>query len=416
MGFQTGLSGLEAASTGLQIIGNNIANANTDGYKSSQAEFADVYAAAAGLAGGGDQPGLGVSVAGIATNFSQGTIQSSSNPLDLAINGGGFFCMGTSNGTAYSRNGQFHLDKNGYIVNANGAKLTGYLANNGTLSGKLGDLQVPTGQLGPVATSTVGANINLQASTNAINTTTYPFSPSNANSYNYSTSMNVYDSLGTSHLMTLYFTKVQGTGGASAPDTWTVHWQMDNGNTANTPSSGTLMTGLTFNSNGQPVGTTSGATGNITWGDGATPSSIAVNFANTTLYDQPFAVNNLNINGNAAGSLTGVTVAGNGTLQGNYSNGQSSVLGQLALAHFRSNQGLQELGNNLFGQTIASGPALVGTPGSSSLGTIKASSTEASNVNLTQELVNMITEQESYQANAKTIKSQNQDLQTIINL
>lgn len=416
MGYQTALSGLDAASTGLQVIGNNIANANTDGFKSSDVAFSDVYAAAAGLAGGGQQPGLGVQVAGIGTNFSQGTIQSSSNPLDLAINGGGLFRMISGSGIAYTRNGQFHLDKNGYLVNSNGAQLSGYLANNGVITGSLGALQVPTGQVAPSATASIAASLNLQASANAIDTATYPFSPSDPNSYNYSTAMTVYDSLGTSHLMTLYFTKAQGTGGTGTPDTWDVHWQMDNGNSSNSPSSGTLLSGLTFDSNGNPVGTSTGSTGTINWGDGATPGAISVDFSNTTLFDQPFAVNNLNIDGNAAGSLTGVTVSSDGILQGNYSNGKTKALGQIALVDFRNLQGLQNIGNNLFSSSVDSGPPLLGTAGSGSRGTIKASADESSNVNLTKELVSLISEQQTYQANAKTIKSQDQILQTILGL
>lgn len=416
MGFSTALSGLAAASTDLQVIGNNIANANTVGFKSSTADFADVYAAAAGLAGGGDQPGLGVQVSGINPNFSQGTIQSSSNPLDLAINGGGLYRLQTGSGVAYSRNGQFHLNKNGYIVNDNGAQLTGYLASNGQVGGSLGAIQVPTGNIAPVATSQVGVNMNLKASSTPINTTTYPFSPSNTNSYNYSTSMTVYDSLGTAHLLRLYFTQVQGTGGAGSPNTWDVHWQMDNGNSSNSPASGTLLTGLTFNSSGQPVSNDTGSTGNISWGDGATPSSINVNLSNSTLFDQPFAVNNLNIDGNAAGSLSGITVGSSGLVQGKYSNGKTQPLGQITLASFPNQTGLQPLGNNLFGETIDSGQPSLGNPGSGQLGTIKASANEASNVNMSQSLVNLITAQQTYQANAKTIKTQDQILQTILSL
>jgi len=416
MGFSTALSGLNAASTDLQVIGNNIANANTVGFKSSKTLFSDIYAAASGLASGGDQPGLGVQVAAISPNFAQGTLQSSSDPLSLAINGGGLFRVSTGGGIAYTRNGQFHLDNNGYLVNANGDQLTGYQANGGKITGALGSLQIPTGQIAPAATTTVGANLNLQASATPVNTTTYPFSPSDPNSYNYSTSMTVYDSLGTSHLMRLYFTKVSGSGGAGNPDQWNVHWQMDNGGTGASPSSGTLLSGLTFNSSGQPTGTTTGSTGNISWGDGATASSISVNFGSSTLFDQPFAVNNLNIDGNAAGSLSGISINTDGTLQGNYSNGKSQNLGQVALANFRNQQGLQPLGNNLFGSSIASGPALLGTPGSGSLGSIKSSATESSNVNLTQSLVNLISAQQTYQANAKTIKTQDRILQTILSL
>lgn len=416
MGFSTALSGLNAAATNLQVIGNNIANANTVGFKSSSVFFADIYAAAAGLASGMNQPGLGVQVAGINPNFAQGTVQSSSDPLSLAINGGGLFRVIGGSGIAYTRNGQFHIDKNGYIINSNGDRLSGFLANNGAISGALGALQIPTGQIAPVATSNVGANINLQASASAIDTTTYPFNASDPNSYNYSTSMTVYDSLGTSHLMTLYFTKVQGSGGAGSPDKWNVHWQMDNGNSNNTPSGGTLLAGLTFNSSGQPTGTTSGSTGTIAWGDGATSGAIPVDFSSSTLFDQPFAVNSLNIDGNAAGALSGVSIGSDGIVQGKYSNGKSQQLGQVVLANFRDLQGLKPLGNNLFGSSTASGAALLGSPGSGALGTIKSSATESSNVNLTQSLVNLITAQQNYQANAKTIKTQDQILQTILNL
>lgn len=416
MGFATALSGLNAASTDLQVLGNNIANANTVGFKASSTLFADVFAAASGLVSGGSQAGLGVQVAAISPNFAQGTIQSSANPLYLAINGGGMFRLVTGTGTAYSRNGQFHLDNNGYIVNANGAQLSGYLANNGVVSGTLGPLQIPIGQIAPQATAQVGANLNLQASATAINTTTYPFSSSDPNSYNYSTSMTVYDSLGTSHLLTLYFTKVQGSGGTGAPDKWNVNWQVDNGAGGNTPSGGTLLTGLTFDSSGRPTGTTTGSTGTINWGDGAAAGAVAVNFASSRLFDQPFAVNNLTIDGNAAGALSGISIGSDGIVQGNYSNGQSQTLGQVALANFRSLTGLTPLGNNLFGATINSGPPLLGTPGAGALGTIKASATESSNVDLTQSLVNLITAQQTYQANAKTIKTENQILQMILSL
>ncbi len=191
---------------------------------------------------------------------------------------------------------------------------------------------------------------------------------------------------------------------------------MDNGNSNNTPSGGTLLAGLTFNSSGQPTGTTNGSTGTIAWGDGATSSAIPVDFSSSTLFDQPFAVNSLNINGNAAGALSGVSIGSDGIIQGKYSNGQSQQLGQVVLANFRDLQGLKPLGNNLFGSSTASGAALLGSPGSGSLGTIKSSATESSNVNLTQSLVSLIAAQQNYQANAKTIKTQDLILQTILNL
>jgi len=416
MGFSTALSGLNAASTDLQVIGNNIANSKTVGFKSSTSQFADIYAAAAGLASGGDQPGLGTQVAAISPNFAQGTLQSSSNPLSLAINGGGLFRVATGTGISYTRNGQFHLDKNGFLVNAHGDQLTGYQATNGAVTGALGALQIPQAASTPTATANIAANVNLKASATAVDTTTHPFSTSDPQSYNYSTSMTVYDSLGTSHLMRVYFTKVKGSGGAGNPDNWNVHWQMDNGSGSASPSSGTLLSGLTFNSNGKPTGTTTGSTGTINWSDGAASGAVSVDFASSSLFDQPFAVNNLNIDGNAAGELSGINIASSGVIQGNYSNGKSKTLGQLALANFRDLQGLKPQGNNLFGATSASGPALLGKPGSGSLGSIKSSATESSNVNLTHSLVNLISAQQTYQANAKTIKTQDQILQSILRL
>jgi flagellar hook protein FlgE len=405
MGFQQGLSGLNGASKSLDAIGNNVANSNTVGFKASQAQFADVYASSLTGAGTGTV-GIGTKVAGVVQQFTQGNITASNNPLDVAINGGGFFRMSTGGTVTYSRNGQFQLDKDGYIVNTNAARLTGYITNAGGVlsTGAPSEIQLNSSDLAPVATTSISAVLNLDS--RAAVPSTAVFSAADPTSYNNATSVTIYDSLGNPHVMQTFFVK-------TAPGAWNANVFID-GNAA-TPAT----TGMTFSAVGAlltpaapvalslPLVPPTGAT---------TPILATLDFNGTTQYGSNFGVNALSQNGFASGRLSGFNIGSDGIITGRYTNGRSAVLGQVVLANFTAPNGLQPLGNNVWAASSTSGPELLGGPGSGSLGVLQSSAVEDSNVDLTAELVNMITAQRVYQANAQTIKTQDQVLQTLVNL
>lgn len=407
MGFQQGLSGLNAASKSLDVIGNNVANASTVGFKGSQAQFADVYASSmAGSSGG--QAGIGVRVATVAQEFSQGNITSTNNSLDMAISGNGFFRMDNNGSISYSRNGQFQMDKNGFIVNSQGYKLTGFLPNAaGTIVATTpADVQISTANLLPNPTANITAGVNLDSRA-AIVPAAPAFSPANSATYTSSTSSTIYDSLGGSHTATLYFAK-------TAANAWTSYLTVD-GNMV--PAGTGLLTTMTFNTNGVLLTPAAAvASSSFTPAGGGAAQTINFNFASTTQFGSNFGVNSLAQDGYTSGSLTGFSTGSDGMVTGRYSNGQSKTLAQIVLANFSNPQGLQPMGNNQWVESSASGSPLVGAPGSASLGVIQSSATEDSNVDLTAELVNMITAQRVYQANAQTVKTQDQVLQTIVNL
>ena len=404
MGFQQGLSGLNAAARALDVIGNNVANANTVGFKGSEALFADVYANSLAAAGG-TGAGIGVSVAAIQPDFVQGNIRTTSNPLDLAINGNGFFRIEQNGAVSFSRNGQFHLDKDGYIVNAAGARLTGYGVDAaGTLLvANPGPLQVSAAQLQANPTTEAGIGLNLDAGEAII---ALPFDINDPKTYNRATAITVYDSLGNSHALSTYYVK-------TAANTWSVYGAMDGTalpavlGTLNFNPDGTLNTGTTTLPFSVSAALTNGAT---------TPFAFTLDYGDATQYGSPFSVDALTQDGYAAGQLSGYAVGADGTILGRYSNGESRTLGQVMLASFANPQGLQPLGGNAWAETAASGQPLPGVPGSSHFGVLQSGAVEESNVDLTQELVDMITAQRTYQANAQTIKTQDQVLNTLVNL
>ena len=404
MSFQQGLSGLFAAARNLDVIGNNVANANTVGFKEGGAVFADVYANS--LAGGGQgAPGIGVAVTAIQQNFVQGNISTTSNPLDVAINGAGFFRM-DSNGTInFSRNGQFHLDKDGYIVNATGAKATGYGVDGAgnIMISDAGPLKVSLAQLQASSTATANIGLNLDAREPAITTA---FDITDPTTYNKATSMSVYDSLGNSHAFNTYYVK-------TAANTWDVYGAIDG--TALPSTLGTLQ----FNSDGTLNAASSALPFNVsvplTTG-ATTPLAFTVDFNGATQFGSQFGVNTLQQDGYSSGQLSGYSIGGDGIIQGRYTNGQTRTLGQFLLANFPNPTGLQPLGGNAWAETAASGQPVPGAPGSGNLGVVQSGAVEESNVDLTQELVNMITAQRVYQANAQTIKTQDAVMNTLVNL
>lgn len=500
MSFQQGLSGLNTAAKQLDTIGNNVANASTVGFKGSQAQFADLYAASLS-GGGGIQTGTGVKLVAVAQQFTQGNITNTSNAMDTAISGPGFFQLTNPNGAIlYSRNGQFQVDKDGFIVSNQGHKVMGFLATAGVISAAQGPLQILTTDLSPNASTgvTVGANLD---SREVVPIAAATFDPGNANSYNKSTSLSVYDSLGVSHMASLYFVRqpvvIAGTasiplgsntitlaGGSTAglsigntvtlatvptPTTYTITAVVDGTTLTVTPAAaaasgavgittnagsprwdvyltadGTLvpvaapaekMATLAFNTSGAVLtatpnpnlvggtaASTQGISGTIVTSYAnyiplnAAPLPLAFDFTTMSQYGSNFGVNTLAQDGYTSGRLNGFSAGSDGTILGRYSNGQTQTLGRLLLANFVNPQGLQPMGDNEWVETVASGGPLIGGPGTGNLGVVQSSAVEESNVDLTAELVNMITAQRVYQANAQTIKAQDALLQTITNL
>lgn len=418
MGFEQGLSGLEASSQNLSVIGNNVANASTVGFKASEVLFSDVYANSLSGAGA-SQVGIGVSVGSVEQQFTQGTITSSSNPMDIAINGGGFYQMSNNGTISYTRNGQFQLDKSGNIVNAAGDILQGYSANSaGVLqTGSTANLTINTANIAPSATTKVDAVLNLD-SQDAIPATT-PFSATNSATYNNSSSVTIYDSLGNSHVLQSYYVLTGTTGGASGTEpTWEVYATLDGTAVAGANPDGSVGT-LTFTSAGaiDTTATTVPIAMSLPLTNGATtPLAFNLDFTGTTQYGAAFATTTLTQDGYTSGQLSGFSASADGTIVGTYTNGKSATLGQIALASFTDPNGLQNLGNNEWAATATSGAALVGTPGTGNLGVLQSSATEDSNVDLTSQLVNMITAQENYQANSQTIKTEETILQTLVTL
>lgn len=406
MSFQQGLSGLNASAKAIDVVGNNIANSGTVGFKVANTAFADVFAA---TMSGINQIGIGTSIASINQQFTQGNISVTNNPLDLAINGQGFFRLSNNGAITWTRNGQFNVDKDGYIVNANGYRLTGYLADatNTIVPSTPKEIFINTADLQPQATggspthTGLEIGLNLDSRETAI---TAAFDPNNPTTYNSSTSATVYDSLGNAHLLSIYFVK-------TAPNAWNVYTNLDGGTTS-------AATSITFDATGK---LTSPATGIIPQSHAVTtgattPLAFDLNLTGSTQFGSLFGVNSIKQDGYASGRLAGLSVAVDGTIQGRYSNGQTRDLAQVVLGNFNNPNGLVSLGNNQWGETADSGQPLIGVPGSGSLGVIQSAAVEESNVDLTQELVNMITYQRAYQANAQTIKTQDSILQTLVNL
>jgi flagellar hook protein FlgE len=402
--FSIALSGLSAASSALDVTSNNIANANTTGFKNSQAEFADVYASGAvnlNTSTGGE----GVRVVTAAQQFTQGDISTTSSPLDMAINGNGFFTMASPSGTVYTRNGQFSEDQNGNVISSTGQFLQVYppLANGSFNTGALQDLNLQTAQSAPVATST--GNVILNLPSNDTVPTAAPFDPTNPNTYSQSTSTTVYDSLGNSYPATYYFSQT------ATPGLWNVNM------TVNGTAVGGAQT-LQFSSTGA---VTTPANGNLTFTpfnptDGALPMSMTFNFSQSTQFGTQFGVSSIIQNGFTTGQLSTVSIDPTGVVSAVYTNGRSTKLGQLAIANFPNPQGLQQLGNTNWAQTFSSGTVVQGTAGSAGFGSIQASALESSNVDLTTELVSMITEQRAFQANAQVITTADQLSQTVISI
>lgn len=492
MGFQQGLSGLNVSAKNLDVIGNNVANSNTVGFKSSRTEFADIFASTiVGVAG--TQAGIGAYVSKVAQQFTQGNITSSANPLDIAINNNGFFRMESSaGGITYSRNGQFKLDKSGFVVDNNGGYLTGYgvtkavdpLTGQGEDAADRGQpLRVridPGAQNAPQATgASVGGEqgvlLSLNLDARAVKPTAAFVSTATPNatgglgnpipdpsSYNSATSITTYDSEGGPHTLTTYYVKT------ATPNEWDVYMladgtSMDNvkvfdstgAQQAQTTANAAMRVVFDTNGNlvgyrvpanaaavaGNPSGVTNLVTAppdirmdlqgiateqtainqlkgiNTVVTTGATsPLTFPLSFKNSTQFGSNFGVGTARQDGFAPGQLAGFSVSPEGAVQVRYTNGQTKTAAFIRLANFANAQGLQPAGNNQWVQTYAAGDEVTGLPGDAGFGTLQSGAVEDSNVDLTAELVNMITAQRTYQANAQTVKTQDQILQTLVNL
>lgn len=403
MSFQQGLSGLNAASKQLEVIGNNVSNANTVGFKQSRAEFSDMFAASL-IGSGAAQIGIGTKLANVAQQFTQGNITATNNTLDIAINGGGFFRLSNNGDVTYTRNGQFQMDKNGYIVTSDGRRLMGNPSDALNGSSPV-ELQIDTSDLRPVTTTEIIGQYNLNSESPVINQAVRPFDPTDAQSYTNATAIKVYDTLGNAHNVQSYFVK-------TAANTWNVYTTADGVNITPTPTPQMLFstTGV-YDKVNSTVGNISFTP---TTGSGAV--NIAMDYSNSSQYGATFSVNKQSQDGYTSGRIASFTVGDDGVILGRYTNNETKQLGRVVLANFANPNGLVSLGGNQWQATNESGAELLGSPGSSTMGVLQSSALEDSNVDLTGELVNMITAQRIYQANAQTIKTQDQVLQTLVNL
>ena len=464
MGFSQALSGLNASSSNLNVIGNNIANSQTVGFKSSNAVFADVFA--------GAKIGAGVSVSNVVQNFSSGNVEGTGRALDLAISGEGFFKFNQGGQVVYSRNGQLTLTPAGFLENAQGARL---------MSGE-GVIQVPSAAMAASATTKVESVFNLKGG-DTLPDANKPFDPQDSSTFNYASTASVYDSLGSVHQLTTYFRKV----GTASSNTWELHATIDGKNITSSPAPL-----LTFDSNGKLIGSndrglvaiddiepavTQDADGYAAFLSGQAPAAVsptlpdgsvnpayapyeaardayaaytsayfalpqstnpyqpaafsigevelgngaaalAFNFdvTGTTQFGNDYDQSRLTQDGYTAGSLVGITIDKNGMIVGNYSNEQKQTVGSLILATFRTPEGLQSAGNNVWIETAASGQPLFGTAGIGRFGTVESGALEVSNVDMTKELVNLIVAQRTFQANAQSVKAQSDMLEQAVNL
>ncbi|MDA8455941.1 flagellar hook protein FlgE [Acidovorax sp. GBBC 3334] len=424
MSFQQGLSGLNAASKNLDVIGHNVANSGTTGFKASRAEFAEMVASAIGSAGGSNA-GIGVELSAVSQQFNQGNISVTGNSLDVAINGDGFFTLQQPDGSrAYTRAGNFKLDNTGRVVTNSGAQVMGYALDPTTgtrTASNATPLTFPTSKPIPAKqTTSITAEFNLDArAPDAAGdpTATPPIAATPRSTYG--TSINVYDSQGVAKPVSLYFQK-------NGANTWDVYDQLDDP-TATPPVVATAIGQITFDNNGKITGpaATAPETGfqlplTITPSppnpNNLTSYTVNAKLDGVTQFGKSFAVSNLSQDGYTAGELTGISIENNGTVMTRYSNGVTRAEGQVALATFRNTQGLASVGNNNWVETFESGQPVLGTPTEGKFGALRSGALEDSNVDLTAELVNMMTAQRAYQANAQTIKTQDQVMSTLVNL
>lgn len=424
----TAVSGMGANGVSLSVIGDNIANLNTIGFKGSRIAFGDVLSQTITGIAGSSQVGRGVLVSGVSPLFTQGSFETTTNALDMAVDGDGFFIVSDGSARYYTRAGQFSIDKNGNIVNPDGLVLQGYLADaSGTITGTVGNLQVSTNQSSANMTTKADIAVNLDATatppaaafTLDSNGDAVNDDPAN---YNFSTTVTVYDSQGGSHQVTLYFVK-------TGDNAWDVHYVHDDpANPGQLIDAGTQS--LTFDANGALIDDNSGTPISFNFGTAVTsPQDITFNYGTgtgetpagtgldgATQFASDFAVINLTQDGYSAGALKNVVISEDGVITGVFTNGQTRPIGQVALARFVAPTGLTKLGRNLYAESFDSGQPIVGMPETSGLGRVLSHTLELSNVDLAEEFVKMISAQRGFQANSRIITTTDDLLQEMINL
>ncbi|EMN1412306.1 flagellar hook protein FlgE [Enterobacter cloacae] len=398
MGFSQGLSGLSAAAKALDVVGNNIANSQTVGFKAGSVSFADIFAGSTGM---------GVQVAGVSQNFGDGALMNGASALDMGISGRGFFRMVDEAGSVfYGRNGQFEQDENGFIVNkTNGLFLSGYQATDGVINpgAQVGPIRIPTDDIPPAASTKGSAAGNLKSDDKIIPATP-GFDPGNADTYNYVSEVTATDSLGNKHAIKVYY--VHTTEGE-----WKAHAQ---DSTAPGAAGGWSEQTLKFGTDGKltaPV--TLNIKGAAYTGSAALDLNLDLNITQNASDTQ---VKLDEIDGQAPGKFNSYQVSDTGEVIAIYSNGKRQTVAQVVLADFANVGGLAQQGNNLWAETAQSGQPFLGTSGTGSFGDISGNMLESSNVNLGDEMVNMIVYQRNYQSNSQTIKTQSEVLQTLVNL
>ena len=424
MAFDTSVSGILAASADLGIIGNNIANSSTAGFKSSQGEFTDIYAASL-LGTPGTAIGQGVALNSVTQDFSQGNIEFTNNSLDLAINGSGFFNLSDGGVATYSRAGAFQLDRDGFIVNASGLQLQGYPTDDeGNLTGELGPLQLSTALVDPKGTGDASITANLDSrdlpaeawnpdgAGGALNAFAVPPVLPKSDQFNSSTSLTVYDGLGNPHVLSIYFAKGAG------ENTWEARTAIDGVEIGG-------ATAIPFEANGQLAEENKPLLLNIAdWqpinangvANGAAAQAFSVDLSSFTQFGASFAVSTVQQDGYTTGQLRGLEIDDTGVLFTRYTNGQSRQQGQIAVASFTNPNGLQPVGDTSFVETFSAGSPTITTPGLSGTGLLQSGALESSNVEITSQLVRMIIAQRNFQANAQMIQTEDAVTQTVINL
>ncbi len=436
MSFNIGLSGLYAANKQLDVTGNNIANVATTGFKSSRAEFSDVYSASK-LGVGSKTVGNGVRLAAVSQQFGQGDINNTGNVLDMGIQGQGFFVLSDNGSLSYTRAGAFQTNKDNYVVTSDGIRLQGYAAdaNGKIINGVLTDLKIDTSALAPKSTTLVDQGINLNSSADDITAT---FDPADTSTYTKTFPTKVYDSQGNEHVMDQYYVK-------TGQNSWSTYTLIDGRNPQDPTSTAPLSGTITFNPDGSVkamTGSESYATPDTSFevknnvfvlqgwvpaakdasgawvsnGSQGSASGIRLDMTSTTSYNTETARLSQSQDGYATGILSSLSIDSTGVMFASFSNQQSRAIGQVAIASFANEQGLEQMGGTRWKETFASGIPGIDAPKTGTLGGITSNALEASNVNLTQELVELIKAQSNYQANAKTISTQSTIMQTIIQM
>jgi len=406
MSFKVALSGINAASSDLDVISNNLANLSTTGYKTSRAEFASLVGSSQAVASGTVQ-GRGAQLSNVSRSFAQGNTDTTGNSLDLAIEGSGFLVMSGGGATSYTRNGALLVDKSGFVVNSAGHRAQAFQPDSfGNITSNIGDLQISTADSAPQATATLTIGANLDATETAISPS---FSISDSTSYHSTASATIFDSLGVEHVFSSFFTKALPDGSGN----WEVNGALDGVELPQTIPSRVInfdnAGGLTLPANGQ-------FTYALTHGNGAAPQNLVIDLNQFTQFGSPFSINKLDQNGYTTGRLVDVTIGSDGVALARFSNGQTRAQGQVAMANFANPQGLAEGSFSSWVETSDSGSPLIGAPGTASLGLLQSGALESSNVDVTEMLVNLITAQRNFQANAKTIETTDSLTQTIMNI